>query len=400
LVLVVDHENAEDRAELLAAGCDAVLYTGLPPSEIAKALRTLLEKRMEVSKQSLEIERELYQPQIKDFVSKSPAMGKFMTLVQRVIDRDASLLIVGETGVGKERLARAIHLEGQRKGGTFVAVNCGALPESLLESELFGHEEGAFTGATRARRGCFEMAHRGTIFLDEIGEMPIHLQIRLLRVLQEREIQRVGGEWPIRIDVRVMAATSRDIDDLVIKEKFRSDLLYRLSVVRLNVPPLRERKEDIPELVTSYIKHFARTTGTLVTGITDEAMDSLLGYDWPGNVRELVNVIERATLLCSGEQIGFEDLPEDLALTDSINLAVASNPKGDGKVVFPESWLREPLREAREKLNSYFEKAYLVSLLKANSGRIGETAKIAGITPRALFDKMQRYKLKKEDFKA
>ncbi len=400
LVALLDREDPEDQNRLTAAGCDAVLYAGQPPAELADALASILEKHLELSRKAISLKRVRQQPRLKDFVSNSVMMKEFLDLVQRVVDSKTSLLILGETGVGKERLARAIHHDSGQSGA-FVAVNCGALPESLLESELFGHEEGAFTGATRARRGCFELAHRGTIFLDEIGEMPHHLQVRLLRVLQDHEVQRVGGEWPIQVDTRVMAATSRDLDDMVKQGVFRNDLLYRLGVVTLKVPPLRERREDIPELAQSYVGHFAVETGREVGGIGEEAMQALGRYDWPGNVRELINVIERAILLCKGSSIGMEDLPHSVRLAvDPASLPAVIDAQEIRDAVFPQSWFEQPLREAREHLVIQFEKAYLSSLLKDASGRIDETARRAGITTRALFDKMHRYGLKKEDFKS
>jgi len=399
LVALLEDDDAETRNRLTKAGCDAVLYTGLPTGELVDALQAILEKHLELSRSSMSFKRLRQQPRLDDFVSNSVIMKEFMDLVHRVVDSKTSLLILGETGVGKERLARAIH-HGSGRVGSFVAVNCGALPESLLESELFGHEEGAFTGATRARRGCFELAHRGTIFLDEIGEMPHHLQVRLLRVLQDHEVQRVGGEWPIQVDTRVMAATSRDLEEMVRQVSFRDDLLYRLSVVTLKVPPLRERREDIPDLVDSYVEHFAVETGREVKGVTEEAMQALLRYDWPGNVRELINVVERAILLCRGSSIDVEDLPHTVRLAvDPASLPAAVETRDMDNAVFPKAWFQQPLREAREMLVAQFEKSYLSSLLRDTSGRIDETARRAGITTRALFDKMQRYDLKKEDFK-
>ncbi len=400
VVILADREDPEERARLLTAGCEAVLYARLPAVDLSSAIRTILEKRLETNQQRLQKEREPHLPRLSDFVSKSAAMERFIQLAHKVVAKDASLLILGETGVGKERLARAIHLEGPRKNGAFVAINCGALPETLLESELFGHEEGSFTGATRARRGCFELAHRGTIFLDEIGEMPHHLQVRLLRVLQEKEIMRVGGEWPIRVDARVMAATSRDIDQLVSDDRFRSDLLYRLSVVRLNVPPLRERKQDIPELVASYIRHFANSTGVDVSDISHEAIQALLSYDWPGNVRELVNVIERATLLATGRKIVIDDLPDEFRKANPTCQSTKYVIDVEGEVSFPQSWLDQPMHIGRENLYTHFEKTYLSLLLQSNQGRIDKTARMAGITPRTLFEKMKRYDLHKEDFRS
>ncbi|MBN2493347.1 MAG: sigma-54-dependent Fis family transcriptional regulator [Deltaproteobacteria bacterium] len=396
LVLLSEHDDPAERAELLAAGCEAVLYAGLNGAQIASVLQTILDKRREISRQQIEMGHPLARPRLNDFVSLSPAMQSFMDMVSRVVSSGASLLIQGETGVGKERLARAIHNEGPRSDGPFIAVNCGALPESLLESELFGHEEGSFTGATRSRRGSFELAHRGSVFLDEIGEMPHRLQVLLLRVLQDHTIQRVGGERSFQVDVRVMAATNRDLETMVEAKTFRRDLYYRLSVVALTIPPLRERREDIPELVKSYIDYLRPRIGREVTSIRPEALEALRGYSWPGNVRELINVMERAMLLCQGDRIELHDLPRSISGVDAARLAALEAP---GPREQASAWLDLPLQEARQLVLERFEKAYLEELLRRCDGRVGRTADRAGITPRALYDKMKRYGLSKEDYR-
>lgn len=399
LVVLVEKDDPDDRMNLTTDGCDAILNVGLPPAELAEAISAIMERHLELSRKAFSMRSVRQPPRLDDFVSESPIMKEFMDLVQLVAGSKTSLLITGETGVGKERLARAIHNDNDRPGA-FVAVNCGALPESLLESELFGHELGAFTGATRARRGCFELAHRGTIFLDEIGEMPQHLQVRLLRVLQDHEIQRVGGEWPFHVDVRVMAATSRDLNEMARQREFRSDLLYRLGVVNLKVPPLRERSEDIPALARSYVSHFAAETGREVDGISDEVLRALMRYDWPGNVRELINVIERAILLCKASRIELTDLPHSFHLNSvPANIPEYINIQDIEGLLLPQAWFEHPLREARGLLVTQFEKAYISSLLRETAGRMDATAQRAQITTRALFDKMQRYGLRKEDFK-
>jgi len=323
-----------------------------------------------------------------------------MRVVNRVVKTDVPLLILGETGVGKERLARAIHAEGPRSAGPFITVNCGALPETLLESELFGHEEGAFTGAVRSRRGWFELAHRGTIFLDEIGELANHLQVKLLRVLQEHEIQRIGSEKSFKVDVRVMAATNRDLEEEIESGYFRKDLYYRLSVMTLTIPPLKDRIEDIPVLVESYIKYLRPRIGCEVFGISDEAQEALEQYLWPGNVRELINVIERAMLLCNDTEITLLDLPTNISGKSegtTMNSASLLHPPDLGNL--QEEWLQKPLQEVRKEVLEKFEHSYLSGLLRLTNGRVGETAKRAGIQSRSLFDKMQRLGLRKEDFK-
>ncbi len=385
--------------ELMAEGCEAVLSRQYSSSSIRDTIETILEKR-EQSVVGAFTTRQLVgeEPRLTDFVSRSPSMRAFMNVVQRVVESDVSLLILGETGVGKERLARAIHAEGPRYAGPFIAVNCGALPESLLESELFGHEKGSFTGATRSRRGCFEMAHKGTVFLDEIGELESHLQVKLLRVLQDREVQRVGGEAPVKVDVRIMAATNHNLEEDIQRGVFRKDLYYRLSVVSLTVPPLRERLEDIPEVVSRYLNYFYSRIERDVTGIQPDALAALMRYSWPGNVRELINVIERAVILCEGHEIKLVDLPETVsgAVRDRL-------PDDEGfrlKDIREEDLLAMPLRDAKRQVSDLFEKHYLEALLRETNGRIGETARRAGIQPRSLFEKMKQLGLQKEQFRA
>jgi transcriptional regulator with PAS, ATPase and Fis domain len=302
---------------------------------------------------------------------------------------------LGETGVGKEHLAKIIHYEGSpRAQGPFVAVNCGALPENLLESELFGHEKGAFTGAIRSRRGAFEMAHGGTIFLDEIGELPPHMQVKLLRVLQEYEVSPVGSEKSMWVDVRVIAATNRDIEQSIEEGTFRQDLYYRLSVFTLSVPPLRERQEDISHLAKRYLADLAGKLNKEVNGITEDALQALMQYTWPGNVRELINVIERAVILCQGDTITSRDLPENIcAPTPDRGL-----PESLARIITSE-WQNKTLPQIRENLLEMVERSYFQLVLTETRGRVGAAAERAGIHPRGFFNKMRKYGLRKEDFK-
>jgi DNA-binding NtrC family response regulator len=321
-------------------------------------------------------------------------MRIFMDLVMKIIPSSAPILVLGETGVGKEHLARLIHTQGSRSTGPFIAVNCTAIPEQLLESELFGHEEGAFTGAIRSRRGAFELAHGGTIFLDEIGDLPLHLQAKMLRVLQDFEVRPVGSEKSMWVDARVIAATSRNIETEIKTNQFRRDLYYRLSVITLTVPPLRNRKEDIPSLTDHYIAVLSARMKKDVTGISAEALKALTNYEWPGNVRELINVLERAVILCHGEEIATSDLPQVIAAEQQSELSLER---------FIESldfgWLDRPLPELKRLLVENLERAYIDRALKATRGRVGEAAKKAGIHPRGMFDKMKSYGLRKEDYR-
>jgi DNA-binding NtrC family response regulator len=399
LFLATD-ESADDRAAALAAGCLAVLDSGAAASTLEKAVRRLVRAWRDKAVLLLEADQGGASFRLGDFVSHSPAMARFMKVARRVADSASSVLILGETGVGKERLANAIHAEGQRSLGPFVVVNCGAIPESLIESELFGHEKGSFTGAHRIHRGFFEMAHGGTIFLDEIGELPLHVQVKLLRVLQEKEVQRVGSEVTIPVDIRLIAATNRDLKAEMEASRFRSDLYYRLSVVNLTIPPLRDRVEDIPRLVESYLERFRIELGVSAQRVSAAAMRALQTYTWPGNVREVINVIERATLLCDGEVVTLDELPDDIAgvhLTDEDEpvAARAGPPLGQ----LDANWVRMPLGQAKRAWSAAFERAYLEQLLRETTGRINETAQRAGIDPRSLYDKMRRHHLRKEDYK-
>jgi DNA-binding NtrC family response regulator len=395
VVVFSEGDSEEERVQLITAGCDAVLNSGLSCKKLGSALNAILNKRRKAAPVIQAARPKVAEPEISDFVAQSPAMQKFVKIIPRVAKSNSSVLILGETGVGKERLAHVLHAESPRSEGPFIAVHCGALPESLLESELFGHEQGAFTGATRARRGCFELAHLGTIFLDEIGEMPLHLQSKLLRVLENHEIRRVGSEKAVTVDVRVMTATNRDLEEEVKTKQFRRDLYYRLNVVSLTIPPLRERVEDIPDLVASYIDYLGPRIGCPVSGITEEALEALSQYSWPGNVRELINVIERAMLLCENDVITIDDLPQSITGLEGVSLQELSQDPG----AFPEEWLQKPLKDARREILEQFERSYLTSLLTLTNGRIGEAAKKAGIDSRSLFDKMKQYGFNKKDFR-
>jgi DNA-binding NtrC family response regulator len=396
LVVLTAGEDPADRAHILAEGGLAVVNLDLQDEPVREWLATIVARRRQESRFRLRTPEDEHR--LGDFVSSSPTMKELLAVARRVAASETTLLVLGETGVGKEWLARGIHSEGPRAAGPFVAVNCGAIPEGLLESELFGHRQGAFTGATSDRRGHFELAHGGTLFLDEIGETPSHVQVKLLRVLQERIIQPIGSERTIPVDVRVMAATNRDPSEEMAQGRLRRDLYYRLGVVTLSVPPLRDRPEDIPDLVENYFEIFRARLGRSVYGIDRAAMDALIAYDWPGNVRELINVMERAVLLCSREEITLADLPPAIA---GLPAFVGEPPgaAGGATAALPGDLLARPLREARREAIARFERSYLSALLDQTGGRIADTARRAGISPRALFDRMQRLGLRKEDFK-
>jgi len=273
-----------------------------------------------------------------------------LSQVAKVAPTDSTVLITGETGTGKELIARAIHKRSQRSSRAFVSVNCAAIPRDLIASELFGHEKGAFTGATQRRLGRFESAEGGTIFLDEVGELPVETQISLLRVLQEREFQRVGGNESFQIDVRVVAATNRNLEAAIVEGRFRDDLFYRLNVFPIDVPPLRQRKEDIPLLVEYFVDRYASKAGKNITGINKRSMELLQSYGWPGNIRELQNVIERSVIICDSESLSVDEtwlgrraLPADSAIqplserlaSQEKEMIEAALAESDGKVSGP-----------------------------------------------------------------
>jgi DNA-binding NtrC family response regulator len=399
VAVIASDEDPEERAELLTAGCVAVVYEGLGEATLVRTIEALLQRRREQTERDLD-ESGIQPFRLSDYASASPAMQQFLDTARRVVATDTTLLLLGETGVGKEWLARAMHSEGPRAAAPFVAVNCSALPETLLESELFGHTKGAFTGATRARRGYFELAHGGTIFLDEIAELPQHLQVKLLRVLEERRIQALGSERSIAVNVRVLAATNRDLDIEVREKRFRPDLFYRLNVVALTLPPLRERREDVPELLQSYIDHFRARLPSEVAGVHPDALEALTAYDWPGNVRELINVVERAVLMARSSEIMLVDLPE--AIQRCAPGGGVRERRGDLEPRLARDgrrWTDSPWRVIRQEVLEETEYHYLSEMLGRCSGRVGDAARRAGMAPRSLFEKMRRYGLRKEDFR-
>ena len=306
-------------------------------------------------------------------IGSSPAMRTLMEMLVMVAPSDATVLICGESGTGKELVARAIHANSGRSQGPFVAVNCAALSDNLLESELFGHEKGAFTGADRRRDGHFAHADTGTLFLDEIGEISQAMQVKLLRVIQEREFQRVGGDQSIRVDVRLVAATNRDLEKEVEAGRFRQDLYFRLNVVTLDTPPLRDRLEDIPLLAQHFLERYSAKNNKRIKGFTPSAMDCLLKHPWPGNVRELENVVERAVVLLVGDYVSERELPA----------SVAAGPAEDANA---------PVQLAGLSLDEV-EKRAVLQTLEACNGNKSEAARRLGVTRKTLHAKLARYGL-------
>ncbi len=406
ILVLSDKKGSIFNSETSFSSALSVLPYGSEVSIIKDAIDAILTRRRAVQNFISQIPPGVEEPRLKDFVSKNSEMEAFLKTAKRIVGSNASVLILGETGVGKEHLALAMHKESPRGRGPFIPINCAALPENLLESELFGHVQGAFTGAVRTRRGAFELAHNGTIFLDEIGDMPLHLQAKLLRVLQDKQFQKVGGEKQIKVDVRVMAATNKDLKAIVETGGFRRDLYYRLGVVSLMIPPLRDRAEDIPDLVEGYIKHLAKNIGSRISGIDNDAQDALIAYNWPGNIRELINVIERAILLGEGESISLKDLPDELTgssfrkpLVEEFVRKSVNDEVGAIGEVFDSKLLNLDWKQSRAIFLNRFESHYFTNLIKESAGKIGVAADKAGITPRALHEKLAAHGIKKELYK-
>lgn len=315
-------------------------------------------------------------------IGKTLAMRKVFDLIDKVSQSDITVLIQGESGTGKELVAWEIHQRSGRHNKAFITMNCAALPENLIESELFGHEKGAFTGAVKQRKGKFEMAHEGTIFLDEIGDMSLNTQAKVLRVLQEKKFERLGGSQTQEVDVRIISATHKNLTEEMERDTFRQDLYYRLKVIDIVIPPLRERKEDIPILVEHYLKEFSDRHNKKMDGVEPDALRQMIEFHWPGNVRQLVNMLERAVVLASGSVLQKEDLPEDLNLRSK----------------FSEGFLDEimhlPFKQARDKITARFMKEYLARKLHENDGNISHTAAELGIHRQSLQTMIRRLGIK------
>jgi two-component system response regulator AtoC len=305
-----------------------------------------------------------------EIIGKTPAIQQVLQTVQKIAPTDSTVLITGETGVGKELIARSIHLTSHRRNRPFVKVNCAAIPETLLESELFGHEKGAFTGAVTNKPGRFEIAHEGTIFLDEIGEMPLHLQTKLLGVIQDKAFERVGGIKTIKVDIRIISATNQDLQSAVQSGKFRSDLFYRLNVVPIHIPPIRERKDDLIPLIDYFLKKFKTKYQKKVTSLSPEILAVFSNYNWPGNIRELENVLERTVLMSETDTIKLNQLPIEI--------------RGTGSIIEAST-----LREKIDSISHVTEKQMIMDALNKNNQNRTKAAKLLGISRRTLQNKIK-----------
>jgi two-component system response regulator HydG len=375
VLIMTAYSSVESAVEALKAGA----YDYLTKPLDFEALKITIERALEHTR--LKEENEALKKKIRsgfnieDIIGNSRPMKELMDMLAMVAPSEATVLITGESGTGKELIARAIHFNSDRREGPLVIVNCAALAETLLESELFGHEKGAFTGADKRRKGRFMQANKGTIFLDEIGEMSPMMQAKLLRVIQDREIQRVGSDKAIQVDVRIVAATNRDLEEDVSSSKFREDLYYRLNVVPLMVPPLRDRLEDIPLLAQHFLDKYAEKSRKRIRGFTPLAMDMLLKYEWPGNVRELENAVERAVILLSGDYISEKELP----LTIAQSYIKEGSTTDLGRNVIQLQSLED------------IEKVAILAALDAAGGNKSEAARKLKITRRTLYKKLQKF---------
>ncbi len=378
-VLVTAHATVETAVAALRQGAVHYLTKPIRFDELALVLRHAVageRSRRDVLRLRGELERAAG---FEELVGSSPAMRQVFTMVDQVAPTDATVLLRGETGTGKELVARAIHRRSPRRDRPFVAVNCTAVPRELMESEFFGHEKGAFTGSVARRVGRFEQADGSTLFLDEVGDLDHTVQAKLLRVLQEQEITRVGAQDAVRVDVRIVTATNRDLEAAVKEGRFRDDLYYRLNVIPITLPPLREKPQDLPALLEHFLGSFSVRYGRPAPPPPPETLAALEGYAWPGNVRELRNLCERAVLM------GWAGV---------LSMVGAARTE-EAALVDPAL----PLLEARQRLVERFEREYVTRLLRLHHGRIGEVARAAGIAERNLYEKMKTYGLSRDDYR-
>jgi len=373
VLLMTAYATIDTAVQAMKEGAFDYLVKPFDPDEVEIQIKKIIEHKNLLLKNVLlrkKLEEKYHYDEI---IGKSDAMQKVFDLISRVAQTDSTVLITGESGTGKELIAQAIHGNSNRCFMPFIAVNCGALPDTLLESELFGYEKGAFTGATHTKRGRFEMADKGTIFLDEIGDISLKTQVDLLRVLQEKEFSRLGSEEILKADVRILAATNRDLKAAIRENRFREDLFYRLNVISIHVPPLRERKEDIPLLVQAFIQKYCLEMNKEERKIAPSALKLLMDYDWPGNVRELENIIERALVIGQGKEIVADDLPFSR------------------KDVMPEE-----LPKSLKKL----EQLHIHRILQETNWNISKAARELGIDRQTLYNKMDKYEIRKREPKS
>lgn len=373
--------------EAMKLGADDFVTKPFDPERLGLMVERTLERRR-LADELVELRSRMREDySIHSMLSKNPRMRRVFDVIEQVGPRNATVLIQGETGTGKELVAQAIHAASDRRRGPFVAVNCAALSDGLLESELFGHERGSFTGAEKSRKGRFETADRGTLFLDEVGEVSPAMQVKLLRVLQSGEFERVGGNASLKVDVRIVAATNKALDDECRDGRFRSDLYFRLNVVRIDLPPLRERREDIPLLAMHFLDRLSARSTPPVTEIDAEAMQALLQHAWKGNVRELENAIKAAVALADGSVIRRENLPASI-------VPESSRPTDGTRLS-----IERPLPDVADELIARVERDYFASLLARYQGNVARCARHSGLSRRCVTLKLRKYGLNRGAFK-
>ena len=382
VIVMTAHSTVETAIEAMKRGAYDFLTKPFGTAELRALVHKAFEKRAIVS-ENARLRAQVDRQTPKDLLGHSRAMQQVLDLIRRIASGRSTVLITGESGTGKERIARAIHDTSDRKDKPFLVVNCGAIPETLIESELFGHERGAFTGAVSRNLGIFRKADGGTVLLDEVGELPVAMQVKLLRVLQERKVRGVGDAEETSVDVRILAATNRAVEDDVRAGKFRQDLYYRLNVIRIEVPPLRARREDVPELARYFLDRCARENDKAIRGFSPDALRALDAYDFPGNVRELENIVERAVALAAGPTIGLGDLPHEVA-------GAAAQPTPTLSAL-PESGC-----EIDEVLGEV-ERRFIIQALDRTGGVRTNAAKLLGITLRSLRYRMQKHAMQDDD---
>ncbi len=390
VIVMTDGGSIESAVNALKRGAfDYVLKPVTDVERISSLVRQSIEK-VELKRRVRDLEvMDAADDRFSDIIGRSPKMREVYHMISQVAPSQSSVLILGESGTGKELVARAIHERSRRKDKPFVVLNCAALPETLLEAELFGYQKGSFTGAQADRKGLFEEAHEGTIFLDEIGEISLNVQVKLLRVLQNGEIRRLGGSENVHVDVRVVAATNKDLNRLVEAQKFREDLLYRLNVISIQLPPLKERKDDVALLARFFLKKYANRTGKPVVDISYDTLQTLEEYRWPGNVRELENVIERAVVLAEGPTITVRELPPKL-LGEFFYVPASESA---------EDLARLSYQDAKQKALNLFNRTYIANLLRQTSGNVSLASERAGMD-RSNFKKIiKKYDLDVKEFK-
>jgi DNA-binding NtrC family response regulator len=395
VVIVTAHSNLQDAVVAIKEGAYDYVEKPVQAGRLAEIVRKSLEAKELVS--NLALSNPIFDDDVdSEFIGRSQKMRDVFSLIFKLCKVDTTVLVRGENGTGKELVARAIHFNSPRKSGSFVAINCGAIPEQLMESELFGHEKGSFTGATDRKIGKFQLASNGTLFLDEIGELKPDMQVKLLRVLQEKKFTPVGGNREVKTNARIIAATNRNLEKMIEDSQFREDLFYRLNVMPIFLPPLRDRVEDIPALVQTFVKKFAKAMSSHVSGITPEATDLLKKYRWPGNIRELENAIERAFILESSGLISAESLPDNVKKNAQAADHSSSHTGHTGHHPTPTISSSGGLNF--ELFKEQAEKDFIVSALKANNGRINQTVARANIPKNTLLRKIKKYSINVKDF--